>query len=199
MNVRYSCFFKVLDLDWQDPGRVDPLLIAKANEALERENNPTENASDNDEEMQEDEAENEAQEGNFDLFEDLNSELENNSNQVLRLTHTKTLRTAGVASMDKVLNKIRKNYETELIQEPEPVKEPEVIKAPEAIKEPDMIKELEQVKESERITEPEPMMEAEEVKETKTAKSEEKAETAEELTEHVITAVDTQTNVEDTK
>ena len=68
---------------------------------------------DNTNEEREDE---EKGENEFDIFEDLNSELENAVNKVLRLTHTKTVRKSGVASIDNVWNTIRKNKEIEHMQ-----------------------------------------------------------------------------------
>jgi hypothetical protein len=138
---------------------MDPQLILKANEASENERKANEVASSDNEDMSED-AGNEEREGSFDLFEDLNNDLENNSNQVLRLTHTKTLRTAGVASMDKVLNNIRKIYETEQIQTNEEAKEPETIVESEPVKETESNKPAENlsnnlIPEKEKLNEPE--------------------------------------------
>lgn len=50
----------------------------------------------------------------FDLFDEFNSDMEKNSNEVLRLTHSK-IRDADkkVASMDKILDDIRKKFEYE--------------------------------------------------------------------------------------
>jgi hypothetical protein len=134
-------------------------LLVKATEEATPDNNQQETPDDEETEASE-------QESGFDLFEDLNNDFENNSKQVLRLTHTKTLRTAGVASMDKVLNNMRKNFVIDQVQDVEQPKEaePEPVNETDQVKEADPVNESDPVKEADLVTEADPVMEADQVK-----------------------------------
>lgn len=82
-----------MKLDWNNPGRIDPKLYIEKNSVKENLDQPESDDSgkmdtgllSTGEILEEDVSE------KFDLFDEFNSDMEKNSTEVLRLTHTKTL------------------------------------------------------------------------------------------------------------
>lgn len=101
---------KVLQLSWTNPGRIDPREYEKLNDQYQ-EQKPEEDPI----EIQDKESEQEDRDlEKFDLFDEFATD-EFNSNQVLKLTHVKSSRESDkkMASMDKILDDMRKKYESE--------------------------------------------------------------------------------------
>jgi hypothetical protein len=111
-------------LNYEDPGRIDPKLLDEIRSRDEKILSEIKNSNNNDEEVidesldsnqmdSSDGPNNQTSSNKFDILEDFNADFENNSNQILRLTHKTSVRAAGVASIDKVLNNIRRIYNEE--------------------------------------------------------------------------------------
>lgn len=105
-----------MDIDWKNPGRIDPkLVVEEEKRVMEAEK---EQSTANESMIEGDQAEIEQEDKNFDLLDEFSNDMETNANQVLRLTHTKTVKSVGRASVDKVLNNLRKkNFEEEQMME----------------------------------------------------------------------------------
>ncbi|RMZ96258.1 hypothetical protein BpHYR1_004583 [Brachionus plicatilis] len=100
----------MLILSWANPGRIDPLEYEKLHPRVQ-----DQNPEDTQTEMPimiNTEADTELQK--FNLFDEFTTD-EFNSNQVIKLTHVKTSRDCDkkMASMDKILDDMRKKFEYE--------------------------------------------------------------------------------------
>ena len=106
---------KKLKLEWENPGRLDPELVEKFRKEQQKKLNES-NQADNLVDMNQDELADANNEANkFDLFDEFSSELEKEDNQKLdlRITHKPRESNKKVATMDKILDDMRKTYEYE--------------------------------------------------------------------------------------
>lgn len=106
---------KKLKLEWENPGRLDPELVEKFRKEQQKKLNES-NQADNLVDMNQEEQANANDEADkFDLFDEFSSELEKDDNQKLdlRITHKPRESNKKVATMDKILDDMRKKYEYE--------------------------------------------------------------------------------------
>ncbi|CAF0810162.1 unnamed protein product [Brachionus calyciflorus] len=108
---------KVIKLSWNSPGRIDPKdYDEKHSKKIEEPNmNEIIQTEPQTETTNQELVENCELNQKFDLFDEFNDDDEMNANQVLKLTHVKKCSESDkkMASIDKILNDIRKKYQFE--------------------------------------------------------------------------------------
>ena len=108
------------NIAWTSPGRIDPKLIEETSSLKSKQEssqsqsisgvNAQEENNAKVDQLSSDDTENPKQ---FDLFDEFNSEMEQNEKIELKLTHSKRSEDKKVATMDKILFQMKKNREFE--------------------------------------------------------------------------------------